>query len=124
MTRRPPRSTRTDTLFPYTTLFRSRSDISQGHGRPGMTHSTRTVRHDFADPTLGFEVSIELGPDRTRRRDPRLGCDPGRRTEVRRLRPSRRTPPPRPCPPLLEHTSSLPRPPRSAGLHPSPPVPQ
>src|SRR3546814_3578748 len=25
MRRRPPRSTRTDTLFPYTTLFRSRS---------------------------------------------------------------------------------------------------
>src|SRR3546814_9727217 len=25
MIRRPPRSTRTDTLFPYTTLFRSRS---------------------------------------------------------------------------------------------------
>src|SRR3546814_7789461 len=28
MIRRPPRSTRTDTLFPYTTLFRSR------HNRP------------------------------------------------------------------------------------------
>src|SRR3546814_3827742 len=28
MKRRPPRSTRTDTLFPYTTLFRS----VQGHG--------------------------------------------------------------------------------------------
>src|SRR3546814_1253428 len=28
MIRRPPRSTRTDTLFPYTTLFRSISDIS------------------------------------------------------------------------------------------------
>src|SRR3546814_7463597 len=27
MIRRPPRSTRTDTLFPYTTLFRSRADI-------------------------------------------------------------------------------------------------
>src|SRR3546814_7030828 len=26
MLRRPPRSTRTDTLFPYTTLFRSRQD--------------------------------------------------------------------------------------------------
>src|SRR3546814_16198134 len=26
MIRRPPRSTRTDTLFPYTTLFRSESD--------------------------------------------------------------------------------------------------
>src|SRR3546814_3827247 len=30
MTRRPPRSTRTDTLFPYTTLFRSeRNDRGQ-----------------------------------------------------------------------------------------------
>src|SRR3546814_2376668 len=27
MIRRPPRSTRTDTLFPYTTLFRSRDGI-------------------------------------------------------------------------------------------------
>src|SRR3546814_19520898 len=27
MIRRPPRSTRTDTLFPYTTLFRSRSSF-------------------------------------------------------------------------------------------------
>src|SRR3546814_4841069 len=30
MIRRPPRSTRTDTLFPYTTLFRSR-DASSRH---------------------------------------------------------------------------------------------
>src|SRR3546814_7859492 len=30
MIRRPPRSTRTDTLFPYTTLFRAR----QGHAAP------------------------------------------------------------------------------------------
>src|SRR3546814_20683617 len=29
MIRRPPRSTRTDTLFPYTTLFRSRAGIGQ-----------------------------------------------------------------------------------------------
>src|SRR3546814_14709604 len=31
MIRRPPRSTRTDTLFPYTTLFRSR-DAEGDHG--------------------------------------------------------------------------------------------
>src|SRR3546814_7542777 len=31
MIRRPPRSTRTDTLFPYTTLFRSRVRNSIGH---------------------------------------------------------------------------------------------
>src|SRR3546814_4676375 len=30
MIRRPPRSTRTDTLFPYTTLFRSRIALHQG----------------------------------------------------------------------------------------------
>src|SRR3546814_2006749 len=30
MIRRPPRSTRTDTLFPYTTLFRSESGASRG----------------------------------------------------------------------------------------------
>src|SRR3546814_11708232 len=29
MIRRPPRSTRTDTLFPYTTLFRSNSRFNQ-----------------------------------------------------------------------------------------------
>src|SRR3546814_11676944 len=37
MIRRPPRSTRTDTLFPYTTLFRSadagRRDVEVGHVR-------------------------------------------------------------------------------------------
>src|SRR3546814_4115028 len=31
MIRRPPRSTRTDTLFPYTTLFRSRDDLDAEH---------------------------------------------------------------------------------------------
>src|SRR3546814_2301977 len=30
MIRRPPRSTRTDTLFPYTTLFRSREIFQNG----------------------------------------------------------------------------------------------
>src|SRR3546814_13149780 len=31
MIRRPPRSTRTDTLFPYTTLFRSLADFVFAH---------------------------------------------------------------------------------------------
>src|SRR3546814_3379945 len=34
MIRRPPRSTRTDTLFPYTTLFRSVSDPDRSDGQP------------------------------------------------------------------------------------------
>src|SRR3546814_9121350 len=33
MIRRPPRSTRTDTLFPYTTLFRSPRACRQDHDR-------------------------------------------------------------------------------------------
>src|SRR3546814_3231825 len=38
MIRRPPRSTRTDTLFPYTTLFRSVRDALHDRygGHPGL----------------------------------------------------------------------------------------
>src|SRR3546814_1864781 len=39
MIRRPPRSTRTDTLFPYTTLFRS-SSISDGAAALVMTRAS------------------------------------------------------------------------------------
>src|SRR3546814_11958961 len=34
MCRRPPRSTRTDTLFPYTTLFRAHGDRREDMVRP------------------------------------------------------------------------------------------
>src|SRR3546814_16384149 len=53
MIRRPPRSTRTDTLFPYTTLFRSNAgfealiitvDLPVGGNRE------RDYRNDFAVP--------------------------------------------------------------------------
>src|SRR3546814_10290357 len=39
MTRQPPRSTRTDTLFPYTTLFRSISLRSREHLKRMADHS-------------------------------------------------------------------------------------
>src|SRR3546814_6167665 len=62
MIRRPPRSTRTDTLFPYTTLFRSRvyrtgegSDIAVGAARireGGMP--------EFGDPGKSDLVFIEI----------------------------------------------------------------
>src|SRR3546814_2982070 len=38
MRRRPPRSTRTDTLFPYTTLFRSNLDIDHIMPRSWYEH--------------------------------------------------------------------------------------
>src|SRR3546814_2837762 len=46
MERRPPRSTRTDTLFPYTTLFRSR--IQQGFQR--LSQLARRRRFPNGDP--------------------------------------------------------------------------
>src|SRR3546814_10884593 len=42
MIRRPPRSTRTDTLFPYTTLFRSVAAQFQ-------QRATKPLRHALAD---------------------------------------------------------------------------
>src|SRR3546814_3851130 len=39
MIRRPPRSTRTDTLFPYTTLFRSPRSLARRRG--GITSGQR-----------------------------------------------------------------------------------
>src|SRR3546814_14969480 len=39
MSRRPPRSTRTDTLFPYTTLFRSAEEALDGRAEPHLDRS-------------------------------------------------------------------------------------
>src|SRR3546814_13694257 len=42
MIRRPPRSTRTDTLFPYTTLFRSQAQLPHHfRGRPALSPDRR-----------------------------------------------------------------------------------
>src|SRR3546814_20266330 len=41
MIRRPPRSTRTDTLFPYTTLFRSAKPVRNGKRRYGECQPVR-----------------------------------------------------------------------------------
>src|SRR3546814_6917141 len=46
MIRRPPRSTRTDTLFPYTTLFRSPADRHHGISRRLKRWLTTTRRSE------------------------------------------------------------------------------
>src|SRR3546814_10605390 len=53
MIRRPPRSTRTDTLFPYTTLFRSAPGASWGSsGTDGYAFGDETAEVDAFDPLL------------------------------------------------------------------------
>src|SRR3546814_812774 len=68
MRRRPPRSTRTDTLFPYTTLFRSHAVSVR------LTRSRRLVTTgggDAGDPDrLTAAVADGTGPQ----------CDPARRS--------------------------------------------
>src|SRR3546814_16866341 len=63
MIRRPPRSTRTDTLFPYTTLFRSEllkdnPDWGTAERRPDMNHFlARLIFCFFAEDTDIFHRS-------------------------------------------------------------------
>src|SRR3546814_5315883 len=93
MIRRPPRSTRTDTLFPYTTLFRSDhlQQRSQAAAGPHPDLATRRPPADAA-AVLGHTLPIEHAPERGRRlrraarADERSGEDPPRgRRAARRL---------------------------------------
>src|SRR3546814_2952181 len=66
MIRRPPRSTRTDTLFPYTTLFRSRRvEVPGLKGRvdAGAGHAL-AVEHHRRDGFGGKTVSSALALQR------------------------------------------------------------
>src|SRR3546814_13073759 len=76
MIRRPPRSTRTDTLFPYTTLFRSHilrvraniADMGKGEGddlpriagvgQDFLIAGHRGVDADLADPRAGRAIAL------------------------------------------------------------------
>src|SRR3546814_18021858 len=59
MIRRPPRSTRTDTLFPYTTLFRSRSKERQSpRGASNARHCAVFERNDSARGGSAVEEGI------------------------------------------------------------------
>src|SRR3546814_5333515 len=58
MIRRPPSSTRTDTLFPYTTLFRSSPKKSSRYGAslPGGNRSTRPPRTANSPDSITVET--------------------------------------------------------------------
>src|SRR3546814_6620385 len=76
MIRRPPRSTRTDTLFPYTTLFRSAAEQEQRDGqlRAAAIGAVDGGEDDGADgPRPKGEREDGEGPERA-----------GERVEVRK----------------------------------------
>src|SRR3546814_5964073 len=70
MIRRPPRSTRTDTLFPYTTLFRSQAGNALGEE---AAHVARPVgpRHRSQDRRQRRARSRFCGRPRARRQGAR-----------------------------------------------------
>src|SRR3546814_19227862 len=60
MIRRPPRSTRTDTLFPYTTLFRSpRADPVSGRGTQARMVSMATAISDKRQDLVGSLEALD-----------------------------------------------------------------
>src|SRR3546814_17672349 len=67
MIRRPPRSTRTDTLFPYTTLFRSVL-------REALTEDARKARSEGADLQQRFADTLgQRLAELTQRKEQRIG---------------------------------------------------
>src|SRR3546814_12411953 len=130
MIRRPPRSTRTDTLFPYTTLFRSchhndshhghagqdpadhielaslpESDVlQQRHGQPGSEHSGYEKHSEQPAPTqLRDDPAAEGWPGGRRSGNAHAPHTQGNATAVRRAK-------------LLDngHAAPTPRPPTHA----------
>src|SRR3546814_20015533 len=91
MIRRPPRSTRTDTLFPYTTLFRSVADagVDRSLGKDlgatphhvlvldaGLVGEAEAVPADAVEMVAGVGADHRLGEHRHAlgRVRPRPGC--------------------------------------------------
>src|SRR3546814_5675001 len=64
MIRRPPRSTRTDTLFPYTTLFRSQIEAA---GRPlaALSEDAYAILHSSGGAAGKLRQFIEIDASRS-----------------------------------------------------------
>src|SRR3546814_1683341 len=90
MIRRPPISTRTDTLFPYTTLFRSH----RGAAEPRL-HPERLRLQPVAVPDGGGVPHLRHGRDRAHAFRPHRGGERARRRLPDRIQRSE------------EHTSEL-----------------
>src|SRR3546814_3204785 len=56
MIRRPPRSTLTDTLFPYTTLFRSRPSLGGG---PGLRPRHRSRHRQLSERSRRSATGVQ-----------------------------------------------------------------
>src|SRR3546814_5870362 len=83
MIRRPPRSTRTDTLFPYTTLFRSVGNLVWSSYRGIRRSHSRDTRPRTvpAGPALGSPGDVHRERPETHRRLRAMGSNQRSRSE-------------------------------------------
>src|SRR3546814_10991339 len=72
MIRRTPRSTRTDTLFPYTTLFRSieSETCHDDHHRLAEVHERLLAIDAYAAPARAARILVGLGFDEAMQQQP------------------------------------------------------
>src|SRR3546814_1164842 len=78
MIRRPPRSTRTDTLFPYTTLFRS---LTQMKTYPAEVYNQPLKKIIAEIPNLTLRKSLEYQLIILPKRYKKFGAAPKKRSE-------------------------------------------
>src|SRR3546814_12217829 len=76
MIRRPPRSTRTDTLFPYTTLFRSQESRQARQHRIGGLRLLEQHQRRNAVQRVEQEMGVELIAQHRKLRRRRLRLEP------------------------------------------------
>src|SRR3546814_13275432 len=88
MIRRPPRSTRTDTLFPYTTLFRSRLGIDHCAFASAVFGGDHLAL--FGDADAALDGARRLRADRRERRSTAAPHRPA--AAVDKLHPAARRP--------------------------------
>src|SRR3546814_5483521 len=86
MIRRPPRSTRTDTLVPYTPLFRSAVAAALTDRRPAIEACHLGVRARFVEKDEGFRIDEGLSrpPQLAACRYVRRSCSAARKAFVKR----------------------------------------
>src|SRR3546814_10512940 len=90
MIRRPPRSNRTDTLFPYTTLFRSlpRATGARDDADAAVADAERLENLE-ADADLVLGLCRQRDADRVADPEPQQAADPDRRFDRARHEPAR-----------------------------------
>src|SRR3546814_17117421 len=89
MIRQPPRATRTDTLFPYTTLFRSYASYAYHAAKAGVVHLSEAAAVLYADRGIRVNViapGLTLTPNIARTMP-----DEVRASLVREFHPSQRS---------------------------------